>query len=139
MTSATFLPVYCGACSRAFLVAVVPGTEATCPECGALSAVLPGETYSQSDVALFERIEPEVRSATLSRRAAEHIVRQLRDVTVRSEAPESVLLRIMDFIPGLHFLIPALDLQPTPAMERALLVRATGMLQTVVGARLRAL
>lgn len=137
MVAAPYLPVYCSACAKACLQPARPGEAASCPTCGTPTVVLPGETYSEADVGLFERIEPEVRGAVLSRRAAEHIVAELRDVSARSESPEAVLLRIMDFLPGLHFLIPALDLQPTVAMERALLVRAAGMLKTVVSARLR--
>ena len=137
MPAAPYLPVYCGNCRTARLQPAQPGEAASCLTCGTPTEVLPGETYCEADVALFERIEPEVRTAVLSRRAAEHIVAELRDVAVRAESPESVLLRILDFLPGLHFLIPALDLQPTVAMERALLVRATGMLKTVVAARLR--
>lgn len=68
---------------------------------------------------------------------AERLVAELRDVALRGEAPEAVLLRIVDCLPALHFLIPALYLQTTLALERVLLVRATGMVRTIVAARLR--
>jgi len=46
-----------------------------------------------------------------------------------------VLLHVLDHLPGLHFLLPALQLQPSPALERALLLRATGMVLTIVVAQ----
>ena len=73
----------------------------------------------------------------MSRRTAERVVAELRDVALRLEAPESVLLRVVDFLPTLHFLIPALYLQQTVALEKVLVVRACGMLLTIVTARLR--
>jgi hypothetical protein len=98
---------------------------------------LPGERYGESDVQLFERIETAIRPLVISRRTAERVVAELRDMALRVDPPESILLRVVDFLPALHFLIPALYLQPTMAQERALLGRATGMLQTLITARLQ--
>ncbi len=97
---------------------------------------MPGQAYAESDVALFERIEVTVQATPLGRRTAEHIERELRDVGIRGEAPEAVLLRVLDHLPGLHFLLPALQLQASPVLERALLLKASGMLLTMVTARL---
>jgi hypothetical protein len=94
--------------------------------------VLPGQTYLESDSALFERIQVAVLATPLGRRTAEQVEKQLRDVAIRGDAPELVLLHVLDHLPGLHFLLPALQLQPSPALERALLLRATGMLLTIV-------
>jgi hypothetical protein len=137
MLAATYLPVLCGACAKIQLQCVQPGQMPSCRTCGGLTSILPGESYAESDVPLFERIETAVRPLIISRRTGERVVAELRDVALRADAPESILLRVVDFLPTLHFLIPALYLQPTPALERALLGRATGMLLTIIAARLR--
>jgi hypothetical protein len=139
MVAAAYLPVFCEACARIHLQAVHAGQTPTCRVCGASASVLPGETYAESDVALFERIEAAVHPVVLSRRSGERVVAELRDVALRADAPESVLLRVVDFLPTLHFLIPALYLQPTPDLERVMMTRASGMLLTIVTARLRGL
>ena len=113
-----------------------PGDGSKCRSCGGLTCVLPGGAYAESDVPLFERIEAAVQATPLGRRAAEHVEKELRDVAIRGEAPEAVLLRVLDHLPGLHFLLPALQLQASPVLERALLLRATGMLLTIVTAHL---
>ena len=136
MSSAQYLPVWCSVCARARLQLVPPGNESKCRSCGAATTVMPGQAYAESDVALFDRIEAAVQATPLGRRTAEHVERELRDVAIRGEAPEAVLLRVLDHVPGLHFLLPALQLQASPVLERALLLRATGMLLTIVTARL---
>jgi hypothetical protein len=123
-------------CARARLEQLPPGNESKCRSCGVATSVLPGQAYSENDVELFERVEAAVQATPLGRRTAEHVERELRDVGIRGEAPEAVLLRVLDHLPGLHFLLPALQLQTSPVLERALLLRATGMLLTIVSARL---
>lgn len=137
MVAATYLPVQCASCAKIALLAAQPGQIPTCRTCGGPTAILPGESYAEGDIQLFERIEAAVRPLVISRRTAERIVAELRDIALRAEVPEAILLRVVDFLPSLHFLIPALYLQPTLAQERALLGRATGMVQTIINARLR--
>jgi hypothetical protein len=132
MSTAQYLPVWCGACGRAQLQRVPPGDVSNCRSCGVPTSVLPGQTYVEADAALFERIQAAVLATPLGRRTAEQVEKELRDVAIRGDAPEAVLLHVLDHLPGLHFLLPALQLQPSPALERALLVRATGMLLTIV-------
>ena len=134
MNTAQYLPVWCGVCARAQLQRVQPGDVPKCRSCGVPTSVLPGQIYVEGDVALFERIHAAVLATPLGRRTAERVEKELRDVAIRGDAPEAVLLRVLDHLPGLHFLLPALQLQPSPALERELLLRATGMLLTVVTA-----
>ena len=134
-----YLPVQCEACGKVQLVAAQVGQVPSCRSCGAKTAFLPGESYGESEVALFERIEEAIRPLVISRRTAERVVAELRDVALRAEAPEAILLRIVDFLPSLHFLIPALYLQPSLVLERSMLARATGMVRTIVATRLREL
>jgi hypothetical protein len=135
MSTAQYLPVWCGACGRAQLQRVPPGDVSNCRTCGGPTSVLPGQTYGEGDVALFERIQAAVLATPLGRRTAERVEKELRDVAVRGDSPEAVLLHVLDHLPGLHFLLPALQLQPSPVLERALLVRASGMLLTIVVAQ----
>jgi hypothetical protein len=134
-----YLPVQCSTCGKVQLVACEAGQVPSCRGCSAPTAFLPGESYGETDVALFDRIEDAIRPLPLSRRTAERVVTELRDVALRTEAPEAILLRIVDFLPSLHFLIPALYLQPSMALERSMLARATGMVRTIVSTRLREL
>jgi hypothetical protein len=136
---AAHLPILCGRCSRVYLQPVEAGQVPSCRTCGAASAVLPGATYEESDVELFDRIEASVRSLQVSRNVAQRAVRELRDVALRTEAPESVLLRVIDLMPTLQFLIPALHRGRTPPPPRQRLAVATGMLTIIVDARLREL
>lgn len=138
MTS-PYLPAQCGTCGKIQLVPSHVGEVPSCRGCGAQAAFLPGESYAESDVQLFERIEAAIRPLVISRRTAERVVAELRDVALRAEAPEAILLRIVDFLPSLHFLIPALYLQPSLVLERTMLARATGMVRTIVSTRLREL
>lgn len=139
MSTARYLPVWCTVCARARLQQLPPGNESKCRSCGAATTVLPGQAYDESDVALFDRVQVAVQATPLGRRTAEHVESELRDVGIRGEAPEAVLLRVLDHLPGLHFLLPALQLQASPVLERELLLRATGMLLTIVTARLNKL
>ena len=132
MATAQYLPVWCAACGRAQLQCLPPGNVSNCRTCGVPTSVLPGQTYVEGDVALFERIQAAVLATPLGRRTAERVEKELRDVAIRGDAPEVVLLHVLDHLPGLHFLLPALQLQPSPALERALLLRAAGMLLTIV-------
>jgi hypothetical protein len=126
MLSAAYLPVFCQACQQLHLEPVQPGQTPT------------GPTYVESDVPLFERVASAVSSVTLPRRTCEQIVAELRDAALRT-APELVLLRVVDFLPALHFLLPALYLQPTRPLDRVMMTRAGGMVQAIVSARLREL
>jgi hypothetical protein len=135
MSTAQYLPVWCAACARAQLQRVPPGNVSNCRTCGVPTSVLPGQTYVEGDVALFERLQAAVLATPLGRRTAEQVEKELRDVAIRGDAPEAVVLHVLDHLPGLHFLLPALQLQPNPALERALLLRATGMLLTIVMAQ----
>lgn len=137
MSATRFLPVRCEFCSATYLGPVGPDQVPTCRSCGGAASVLPGEAYREDDVPLFERIEVATRSVAISRREAERIIAELTGITTRSERPEAVLLRVVDFLPTLHFLVPALQLFK-PA-ERVPLLRAAGMILSIVTGRLRQL
>jgi hypothetical protein len=139
MATAVYLPVLCEACGQMHLQAVQAGEAPSCRGCGGQACILPGQTYSESDVQLFGRIVTSLASVAISRRAGEEIVAELRNVALRTKPPESVLLRVVDFLPTLHFLLPALRLEPTTDLARAMMTRASGMVLSIVTARLREL
>jgi hypothetical protein len=99
--------------------------------------VVPGESYGGEDVPLFERLAAAVESDLRSDRVARKLTAELRDARIGREAPEATLLRLMDELPGLRFLIPALYPRRMTLADRAQMVRALGMLRALVGARLR--
>lgn len=137
--ASSFLPVQCRSCSKLELALARPGQVPSCRKCGEPVVFLPGASYLETDIPLFERIEDAIRPLIISRRNAERVVAELRNVALRAEAPESALLRVVDLLPSLHFLIPSLYLQPALAVERSKLGRAAGMVLTIMSARLREL
>jgi hypothetical protein len=138
MVLAAYLPVFCKACQKLQLKPVEPGQMPSCNVCAKPAFVLPGETYAESDVPLFDRVVSAMNHVTLSRRTCEQVATELRNVALRT-APEAVLLRVVDLLPSLHFLLPALYLQPTRQLDRVMMTRAGGMALTIVTARLREL
>lgn len=99
--------------------------------------MVPGETYGEGDVPLFERVASAVDSDLGSARAARNIVTELRYARSRSEPPEAILLRVTDDLPSLRFLVPAFCSRRTTPAHRVQMARAVGMLVTIVGARMR--
>jgi hypothetical protein len=97
--------------------------------------VLPGATYTEADVEMFDRIEAAVRFDLKSARAGYRLVAELRHATSAAEDPESIMLRVVDELPTLSFLLPALCLKPTTRQARVALVRSTGMIMTLLEAR----
>lgn len=136
-----YLPVQCGSCEKVQLLAARVGAVPSCRSCGGDTAVLPGQSYVAEDEALFTRIEGAIEPVALKRRSAEQIVATLRGVALRGESPEKALLAVVDHLPSLHFLLPALTLDPgaARAVQRSTLGRAAGMVLTIVAARLRRL
>ena len=138
MDAPLFLPLHCPTCSAIRLESVLPGAVTTCRECGSTTIVVPGESYTERDVPLFSRIEGTVRQAQLTRRDLRMLASLLADVEQRLRAPEAVLLRVLDFLPGLHFLIPSLYASRTPVtLDRGALIRATGMIQSLISVRVQ--
>jgi len=97
---------------------------------------VPSESYGARDVPLFERIEGAFRQAELSRRDLMVTLASTGDVGLRVRALDSVLLRVLDQLPQLHFLLPSLYGVKAMPFDRAGLTRAIGMLRTMVAARL---
>jgi hypothetical protein len=101
--------------------------------------VLPGALYTSEDEKLFERIASAVASDLVSERVARRIVTELGSIPSQADAVQMLLLRIIDELPGLDFLIPELHFRPTTAAHRAQMAKAMGMLLTLVSARARQL
>ena len=141
MAVVPWLPALCSACSLTRLLPVEPGQVRTepCRSCGGQCSVLPGEMYAENDAPLFARIEASLRAMVLSPRTLQQVLAQVKNVTGRAGSPEQALLRVIDILPPLHFLLPELGLESRPARERTHSMRACGMVMAIVGARLRRL
>jgi hypothetical protein len=126
LTLAEYLPTYCETCVRTSLSGLQAEGGTSCPRCGAPTTIVPGEIYHVHDLALFAQIEAEVHAARLSRQEARVLAGELTSVT-RMASPERVLLRMLDFVPSLRFLLD----------DRTRLIRATGMFSTIVATQLR--
>ena len=136
MKSQVYVPVLCSACLRSYLLPAASGNGLSCRDCGGTASVVPGETYGEADIPLFERVSAAVQ-ADLTARAAQDIIAELRDARDRSDSLEARLLRVADDLPGLRFLIPALHPKQVRAVHRVQIARGLGMVLTLVSARLR--
>lgn len=99
------------------------------------TTILPGEAYGESDVELFEQLDLAVHSDLTSEQTGRRLARELRAAGSGVNVAERALLRLIDDLPRLSFLVPALRLQPTKAQDRALMSRALGMLLMILNAR----
>jgi hypothetical protein len=121
------IPTYCESCRRSALVgsdAIASGV-AVCPDCGASSRTLPGESYAPEDAKLYKRLETALRDAELSPLNAAQLAVELEG---RSRAPGQGLKRIAQLLPSLSIL--ELIVSNEPVMMR----RAEGMLATLLDA-----
>jgi hypothetical protein len=134
--SQVYVPVLCSACLHTYLLPAASGDGLSCRDCGGAASVVPGETYGEDDLPLFERVSATVH-ADLTARAAQDILAELRDARGRTDSQEATLLRVADDLPGLRFLIPALYPKQVRAVHRAQIARGLGMVLTLVSARLR--
>src|SRR6185312_14464579 len=126
-----YVPVQCNACTAHRLQLVVPGGVPNCHACGQPATVLPGAAYGADDVELFDRIDVAVRRDVESALVGRRLARELARAAASHEKAESILLRVVDELPNLRFLIPALSVRPTARAERAMMTRAVGMLLTI--------
>jgi len=132
-----YLPARCSTCRRTDLLRAAPGAELSCRHCGGAASVVPGETYGEGDVPLFERVSVALGSDLTTARAARKIAAELRDARGRGEPHEAILLRLTDDLPSLRFLIQALcSGRPSPG-QRTQMARAIGMVITIAQARVR--
>ena len=138
MSSGHFVPLHCEACDRTSLQLLEPGIVAICPVCGARGSILPGEIYTEADVAIFERFAALVKAAQLSARHVRHVIAELSQVPAGNLSPELALLQMLELIPGLHLVVSTLCLNRTKGEFDVLkLRRASGILLVVVSAQLR--
>lgn len=117
------------------LTAATPGAVPSCRGCGAPTTILPGAAYSREDVELFEELDAAVRSDLTSEQAGRRLGRELRAAGSSVDVAERTLLRLVDDLPRLRFLLPALRLKPTSLQDRALMARALGMIEMILNAR----
>lgn len=110
-----------------------------CRKCGAVASVLPGPLYNTDDESLFDQVAAAVGSNLSSERIGQRIVAELRNAEARTDAVQRVMLRVVDDLPALGFLVPALSFRPTTVARHQYMLRASGILLTIVTARVRQL
>lgn len=126
-----YLPGACKSCHRMALLQVVAYQAGPCPHCGSTVRIAPGQVYRADDVPLFQRIESLVHATELSREDGGRVVDVLSDGVKRTRNPEHSLLKVIDVIPKLRFLLTG-----TPG-DRMHLARAAGMILTIVASETR--
>jgi hypothetical protein len=134
-----YVPVQCSACRDQHLQLVAPGAVPHCRSCGAPAVVLPGAAYPAADVNVFDRIDAAVRSDLKSARMGRRLAAELAQAASTFQTPASTLLRVVDDLPTLSFLLPAVGVKPKADAERLLVARSLGMLLTIVRGRTRQL
>jgi hypothetical protein len=133
MRSAPHLPTACDRCDRAWLARPDFDQIGTCPFCDGPADVVPGESYDEADVALFETIASIVHDEQLSRVASHRLWATLSNVSERGRRPDRLLLPVVAAIPALQFV------QEAFVRQRTQLARAAGMTLVAITAHLRAL
>jgi len=111
------------------LLQVVAEKVAPCPRCGSWVVIAPGQVYRAEDVALFRRIESIINASELSREDGSEVVAALTDGVIRRRNPEYCLVKVVDAVPALQFLLDGFP------VDRTQLARAAGMILTIVTTR----
>lgn len=135
MPTNLYVPAFCSDCVRIHLCSVAPGDVPSCRNCGAATTILPGAAYAAEDVELFEQLDLAVRSDLISEQTGRRLGRELLVAGAMAAGAERTLLLLIDDLPRLQFLLPALRLKPTSEQDRALMARALGMIQMILNAR----
>jgi len=125
-----YLPVFCESCQTTRLQPRAEGV-AICAACGEQARIVPGGLYRETDVERFGSIDAALRGSAVEERDVRRAAALLSDVAQRRQAPLVMLNGVIDFLPCLRFLLP------DTAEEFAALPRVLGMIDTIVGARLR--
>jgi hypothetical protein len=123
-----FIPTYCDSCARVALVAseAIVGGMARCDECGGRSRSLPGESYVEGDIALFNDLRAALSEAGVTQANAAGLAAQLQ--VRNTEQPGVGLRRLAHLVPALGILELIVVNQP------GALRKAEGMLATLLGA-----
>lgn len=130
MPWAVYIPIACQRCDRAWLSTLGARGNGRCRACGQRAAPIAGESYQDSDVELFERVEAVVYERQLSELNSRQLWATLSNVCERARRPERLLLPAVEAIPALAFLL---------VPDTAQLARSVGMLLVAITAHLRAL
>lgn len=74
-----FIPTYCDVCERVELTAsdMAVNGDARCTECGASSRALPGQSYAEDDVELFDHLRGALGEAGITQQNARGLANQL--------------------------------------------------------------
>jgi hypothetical protein len=122
------LPAHCDVCSRSTLVdeQAIRDGRATCKACATPLRTLPGESYADDDVTLFDQIESTLHEAGISALNAAQLAAELDG---RSRiTPGRALRRVVLALPSLGLL------EVLVAQEPASLRKVEGIMATLLEA-----
>ncbi|HVY25153.1 MAG TPA: hypothetical protein VHB79_01325 [Polyangiaceae bacterium] len=122
-----FIPTHCDGCSKTALVAElsITGGMAQCAECGGTMRVLPGESYSEDDIPLFNDLCAALDEVGLSQKHAAGLAAQLE--IRRTQPPGHGLRQLAQVLPSLGIL------ELIVANRATTLRKAESMLATLLG------
>jgi hypothetical protein len=121
-----FIPTHCEVCSTQALASAndIHAGLARCSECGGSASVLPGESYAESDAALFSSIVTTLREADITPSQAALLASELEARNLL--APGRCLRRLAQALPPLGVL------ELLVGNDRAGLRKVEGMLATLL-------
>jgi len=98
------IPTHCQSCARSRLVSVdsLASGIVTCPDCGGLAHALPGESYVEADVPLFDDLVSMLREADITPANAALLAQELEGRSYTD--PGRSLRRLEQLLPSLGIL-----------------------------------
>jgi hypothetical protein len=123
-----FLPTHCRACGAVALVTRGAEDQAAAPcACGGTAFVVPGPSFAEHEVALFDWLVKVARYAQLRPAEAQRVCMEIETGLARADQPRTYA-RLTERFPSLDELYPQLADSP------ARMARALRMLETILNA-----
>lgn len=107
-----FIPTHCESCSRSALVSAdaIHAAVTQCVECGATARSLPGESYGEEDVALYNEVATRLRDVGVTPFQAQQLAQELEAKSLLE--PGRCLRRVVQTLPSLSVLERLVDDEP---------------------------
>jgi hypothetical protein len=123
-----FLPTHCRSCGAVALVTRSTQNEAEAPcSCGGTGFVVPGPSFAEHEVALFDWLVKVARYAELRPAEAQRVCIEIETGLARADQP-GTYARLTERFPSLAELLPQVADSP------ARMARALRMLETILNA-----
>jgi hypothetical protein len=123
-----FVPTHCRACGAVTLATRMAPDQAAAPcDCGGTAFVVPGPSFAEHEVALFDWLTKVARYAQLRPAEAQRVCIEIETGLARADQP-GTFARLTERFPSLAELAP--QLVDSPARQ----ARALRMLETILNA-----